>query len=134
MPVKDVPTNMPHLLCKYKGPGTKGRKLGPIETNYLKIIMDKMVSKAYHYDVKIDPERPRKYLHKIFQKFCEINFPNIGIAFDGEHNAYSPIILDLTNVRQEFEFINPETGGARNCTVKIEPTDTTEIDLIPLRE
>lgn len=123
---------MEHLLCPYKGPGTLGRKV-ILETNYLKIILKKLLENAYHYDVKFEPDRPRKFLTKVFQIFCRNNFPKIGIAFDGAQNAYAPQILNLKNIIREVDFTHPDTGGVRRYLVSITETDDMEIPLKSLQ-
>lgn len=130
----EVTTDMPHLLCPYKGAGTRGLKFKSlIETNYLKLNIDKMKSLAYHYDVTIEPDKPKKNMTKIFQQFCDQNFRGTGIAFDGARNAYSPVVLNLDNVEREVDFTHPETGGVRKYLVSIKETDTMQISLNPLR-
>lgn len=129
-------TNMPHLLCPYKGAGTLGTKFrSPLETNYLKLIINKMKDCAYHYDVTITPDKPKKHMPKIFQQFCTNNFPSIGIAFDGSRNAYSPTVLSLnvSEIRKEVEFRHPDTGGVRTYTVNIKETEDMKIPLGSLR-
>lgn len=79
-----------NLYVKYKGVGTSGSKLGLIQTNYLKLITNNMANYVYHYDVTIEPDRPKKLLQKVFMKFNEINFSHTLLPFDGKKNAYSP--------------------------------------------
>ncbi|XP_037046508.1 protein argonaute-2-like [Bradysia coprophila] len=129
-----VTTEMPHLLCPYKGSGTRGTKFKSLlETNYLKLNIDKMKDSAYHYDVTIEPDKPKKNMPKIFQQFCTNNFPGTGIAFDGARNAYSPIVLSLEKIEREVDFIHPETGGVRKYLVNIKETENMEVALNPLR-
>lgn len=133
-PSASVPTNMPHMICEYKGIGTRGTKFrSPLETNYLKLIINKMKDVAYHYDVQIEPDKPKKHMTKVFQIFCQNNFKNIGIAFDGAHSAYAPQKLNLDKIVREVEFINPQTGGARTYLVAIKPTDALEVNLGSLK-
>lgn len=129
-----VPTAMPHMICEYKGTGTRGIKFkSPLETNYLKLIINKMKDIAYHYDVQIEPDKPKKHMTKVFQIFCQNNFRNIGIAFDGAHSAYAPQKLNLNKVVREVEFLNPQTGGTRKYLVAIKPTDQLEVNLGSLK-
>lgn len=126
-------SSAPHLLCEYKGKGSKGIKLGDIETNYLKLIIDRLNKVAYHYDVQIEPEAPKKYLPGVFQQFVRDNFPRESIAYDGSKNAYAPLVLNLSRYNPDVEFIHPETGNKRPYKVKIKATDHPEIDLSSLR-
>lgn len=132
---KPVTTKMGQLLCPFKGIGTAGRKV-EIEVNYLKILMDNMPNKAYHYDVQIDPDKPKKNMIHVFQQFCikNKNFGGVFVAYDGVHSAYSPRRLDLNAITQnEVDFLNSETGGIRKYTVKIKETDDAEIPLDALK-
>lgn len=131
--IKQVKSKAPHLLCAYKGKGSTGIKLGDIETNYLKLIIDKLNKVAYHYDVQIEPEAPKKYLPKVFQQFADENFHGIPIAYDGSRNAYAPFVLNISEYNPDVAFIHPETGNTRPYRVKIQETDHPEIDLSSLR-
>lgn len=125
--------NAPALFCKPKGPGKRGTKFKSLlETNYLKLFIDKMVKTVFHYDVKIVPDRPRKYLPKIFEQFCRNNF-NVGIAFDGSRNAYAPIELSLANVQQEVNFVHPDTNKLSVYTIDIQPTADMRIPMDALK-
>lgn len=125
---------MPHLLCPHKGFGIRGRKFeSKLETNYLKIIIDNLKKYAYHYDVQIEPDKPKKHMSKIFQQFCVNNFPGIGIAFDGSRNAYAPMRLALTNVKREVDFIHPDAGNVSKYLVTIKETKDMEIPLHSLQ-
>lgn len=123
----------PHLICKYKGKGSTGIKLGEIETNYLKLIIDNLNKVAYHYDVQIEPEAPKKYLPGVFQQFVKDNFPGKSIAYDGSRNAYTPSVLNISQYNPDVAFIHPETGNTRPYKVKIQETDHPEIDLNSLK-
>lgn len=48
------------MFVEYKGAGKRGRSLGPIETNYLKLCIDKMVENVYQYNVEITPQKLKK--------------------------------------------------------------------------
>lgn len=127
-------TTMPHLLCPYKGPGSRGMRFKSLlETNYLKLKIDNMKKAAYHYDVQIEPDKPKKHMSKIFQQFCENNFPSVGIAFDGARNAYAPLVLKLDNIERQVNFTHPETGGIRTYLVSIKETDDMVIPLDSLK-
>lgn len=134
LPNEHPSTTMPHLLCKYKGTGNRGTQFkSSLETNYLKLMIDEMNDFAYHYDVTIEPDRPKKHLVKVFHQFCLNNFPNIGIAFDGSRNAYAPTMLQLENVKREVNFTDPETGGVRVYLVNVKETADMEISMKSLK-
>lgn len=117
------------LKVAYKGAGTKGRSLGPLETNYLKLIIDKMTEYAYHYDVKIEPDRPKKLLMMVFLQFVEINFPNASIAFDDANSAYASEKLMIGDIQRKIQIIHPETGAARTFIVSIQEANNSQIPI-----
>lgn len=117
------------LTIATKNKGTKGRKLPPIETNYLKINMTKL-DKAFHYDVRIEPERPKKLLPRAFLRFVEVNFPREAIAYDGMNSAYSSRVLPIKpDIQREVTIIHPETGAERRYIVNIKPANDSEINI-----
>ena len=117
------------LDVKYKGAGTKGRKLGEIETNYLRLVMKNLVDNAYHYDVKIEPDKPKKLLTTVFLKFVELNFPKASIAFDGVNNAYASQPLKIDNLEREVTILHPETGRERKYMCAIQAANDSEIPI-----
>lgn len=125
-------TSAPHLICDYKGPGKSGRKVGKIETNYLKLDISKLIKTAYHYDVTIDPDTPKKNLPAVFTQYCAENFPKIHIAFDGRKNAYAPTKLKLTSLQEEVTFLDA-IGNNRTYRIKIQETNDEVISLESLR-
>lgn len=117
------------LMVKYKGPGKKGRSLGEIETNYLKLAMENLVDSAFHYDVKFEPDRPKKLLTAVFLQFAKNNFPNASLAFDGTNNAYASAVLDIINVPREVIILHPETKRERKFIVSIQAAHDYEIPI-----
>lgn len=117
------------LKVDYKGAGTRGRKLGQIETNYLQLFFNKMVENAYHYDIQIEPDRPKKLLPMVFLRFVEINLPNVSIAFDGKKNAYAAAPIKIKEFQREIEIIHPETGAARKFMVSIQEANDSRIPI-----
>jgi len=51
--------------------------------------MTKMPKKAYHYDVKILPERPKKFYRHAFEQFRVDQLGGAIAAFDGRASCYS---------------------------------------------
>lgn len=126
-----IPTAAPHLICEYKGPGGKGKKVDGLEANYLKLDISKLVQVAYHYDVTIAPEVPKKKLPLAFTAFCRKNFGNTQIAFDGRKNAYAPCRLDLEKreIVNAVEIVDAETGNTRKYTVHIQEANDSAISM-----
>ncbi|XP_030374634.1 protein argonaute-2 [Scaptodrosophila lebanonensis] len=111
--------------------GTIGRP-GQVEANYLNIDMAKMPSTAYHYDVKITPERPKKFYRAAFEKFRVQYLGGLVAAFDGRSSCYSVDKLSVLNVGKEVEVMDPNGRGI-HYTIEIKETDNFEIDLSSLR-
>ena len=44
---------------------------------------------AYHYDVTITPDRPKKFLRNAFEQCRREKFPDIQSAFDGNKSCYT---------------------------------------------
>lgn len=117
-------------MCAPKGPGTLGMRMKPIETNYLKLNLKSMLKTAYHYDVKFEPEGPKKAYPKVFELFIKENFPNVSVAFDGRCNAYSAKKLDLKLVRaHKVAYFNKYTNHTREYTVQLMEAKNSEISL-----
>ncbi|XP_078039817.1 argonaute 2 [Augochlora pura] len=68
--------------------GSQGRKI-TVETNMLRLILDKFQTCVVHYDVVIDPDKPKFLLREVFEQYRIKHFPNRYPAFDGKKNAYS---------------------------------------------
>lgn len=127
-------TTTPALICKYKGVGTKGKKdrrgivlKYNIETNFLPLGIKMLTKVAYHYDVTITPDTPKRNLKKVFAQFCEQN--SVRLSFDGMKNAYAPNHLKLVNINDSVHFVDPETGNTREYTVAVQEAENSAIPL-----
>lgn len=84
----EQPLPVKETSCNGIRRGTLGQP-GVVEVNYVKLNLDKMPKEAYHYDVTITPERPKKFLRPAFEQ-CRIEmFPNALLSFDGMKSCYS---------------------------------------------
>ncbi|KAF5277709.1 hypothetical protein FQR65_LT03689 [Abscondita terminalis] len=72
---------------KLNSGGTKGRKI-LIETNHL-ALQFKNLGVAIHYDVAIDPDKPKKLMRTVMEQFRRQYYPNRYPAYDGTKNLYS---------------------------------------------
>ncbi|XP_055305199.1 protein argonaute-2-like [Sitodiplosis mosellana] len=117
------------LQIEYKGHGTRGQKLGKIETNYVRLSINRIVENIYHYDVSFEPERPKKFLAKAFKEFVKINYPgqNVFVAFDGAKNAYASQQLEITDLQQNVTIIHPDTSRELNFRVTIQEAKNSQI-------
>lgn len=118
-------------ISDFKG-GTKGRKIW-IETNHISIDFGKL-TKAYHYDVQITPDTPKRWLRDVFEQFRRKNFPQNNPAFDGKRNMYSPyeLIKNGQILSDEINFQIPHESKTK--TYKVSVQFATEVDLSPLKD
>ncbi|KAF5303929.1 hypothetical protein FQA39_LY01714 [Lamprigera yunnana] len=75
---------------KLQSGGTKGRKI-IIETNHLALMLK--ATKAVHYDVSLDPNKPKKFLKIAMEQFRRKYYPERYPAFDNVKNLYSSSLL-----------------------------------------
>ncbi|KAH8303615.1 hypothetical protein KR018_007140, partial [Drosophila ironensis] len=107
-------------------------KPGQVAVNYLNINMDKMPSVAYHYDVKITPERPKKFYRQAFEQFRMNQLGGALIAYDGKASCYTVDRLK-TDVQNTEVTVTDMHGRTINYNVEIKETGDAEIDLNTLR-
>lgn len=108
-----------------KAPGTLGRKLGFIETNFLQLDISKLVDNVYKYDVEIEIEKgpKNKFNLAAFIEFCRIHMPNQrGISYDWRKIVLTARPLNIKGeLAGEVQITHPHTGKALNYTVTIKP-------------
>ncbi|XP_054013993.1 protein argonaute-2 isoform X2 [Hylaeus anthracinus] len=78
-------------IPKRSGPGggVDGRRI-TVETNMFKIVFNSNFKEnVVHYDVLIEPDRPKFLMRRVFEAYRSKHFPNRYPAFDGKRNAYS---------------------------------------------
>ncbi|GAB0095688.1 Protein argonaute-2 [Sergentomyia squamirostris] len=105
-------------ICPYKGSGTRG-KLNKIETNYVDLRLNKLVDVSYHYNVAIDPDRPKKLMKDVFEAFRLKNFANYTMAYDRRENAYSIQKLPVEPEGFTDEIQIPDDANSRKKTFKV---------------
>lgn len=109
-----------------KAPGTLGKPLGNIETNFLQLDLSKLVESVYKYDVEITIERgPRtKFNLAAFIEFCRIYLPNErGISYDWRQIALTarPLNIKGEELSGEVRITHPNTGKSLDYRVTIRP-------------
>lgn len=95
-PVSTVPASIAKKLLlempKRSKPdqcGTAGRRIS-VYTNMMSIDLgSKFKTNAVHYDVEIDPDRPKFLMRQVFEALRKKHFPQRYPAFDGRKNLYS---------------------------------------------
>ncbi|CAH1183419.1 unnamed protein product [Phaedon cochleariae] len=110
-------------------PGTEGRRI-KIETNHLGLSLGN-IEIAYHYDVNLVPDTPKKYLRQVMELFRQQKFPKRYPAFDGRKNLYSssPLPIDGT---MSATIVYRELDG-RDKEYKVEVKFANEVDMRGLR-
>ncbi|KAH8258621.1 hypothetical protein KR038_002221, partial [Drosophila bunnanda] len=111
--------------------GTIGNP-GQVAVNYLDINMDKMPEKAFHYDVKILPERPKKFWRLAFEQFRVNQLGGAIAAYDGRASCYSVDELNTKSSNGEVTVFDRH-GRSLQYTVEIKETCDLKVDLNSLR-
>lgn len=142
-PPESTPNPTPTIISVTKSPSDislyEGRKVGTngqrvkVESNYLTLNLSKMVDKAYHYDIVFDPDKPKKCLKNVFNKF-RLNFPNNFLAFDGWKSFYTSSRLDYSgsSYKTEVEYILDENREPKKFQITIK--EVAELDLKVLKK
>ncbi|KAJ8955580.1 hypothetical protein NQ318_001410, partial [Aromia moschata] len=111
-------------------PGVKGRKI-IVETNHIPLNLGKLRS-AVHYDVKLVPDVPKKYLRTVVEQFRLKHFPKRYPAFDGRKNLYSPSPLPFNDAISDTIIIQENDGREKKFEVEIKFANN--VDLTPLHD
>nr|AHI44610.1 argonaute2 [Bactrocera dorsalis] len=112
-------------------PGTLGIK-GEAEANYLTMDLSKMPNKAYHYDVTITPDRPKKFFRNAFTQFMNTYLPGHFAGFDGVKSCYLLEMLPKPVYEGDVSIADSASRQIQ-FKVSIKPTDNIEVDLGSLR-
>ncbi|XP_033239971.1 protein argonaute-2 isoform X1 [Drosophila pseudoobscura] len=130
-PQKQGGAALPPLPAGTMKRGTLG-KPGQVSVNYLDVNLDKMPAVAYHYDVKITPERPKKFYRQAFEQYRVEHLGGAIAAFDGRASAYSAVKLKCSSQGQEVKILDRH-GRTLTYTLEIKETEDSEVDLNSLR-
>lgn len=87
-----------------------------------------MPSVAYHYDVKIMPERPKKFYRQAFEQFRVDQLGGAVLAYDGKASCYSVDKLPLNSQNPEVT-VTDRNGRTLRYTIEIKETGDSTIDL-----
>ncbi|XP_033237942.1 protein argonaute-2-like isoform X3 [Drosophila pseudoobscura] len=91
-----------------------------------------MPAVAYHYDVKITPERPKKFYRQAFEQYRVEHLGGAIAAFDGRASCYSVVKLKCSSQGQEVK-VTDRHGRTLNYTLELKETEDLEVDLNSLR-
>ncbi|KAH8404488.1 hypothetical protein KR222_006618, partial [Zaprionus bogoriensis] len=109
--------------------GTLGRP-DTVSVNYLDVDMSKMPSVAYHYDVALVPDRPKKFYRSAFEAFRVQYLGNEIAAYDGRKSCYS--VKKLPNVTGEVKVVD-KYGRSVSYKITVKETENSQVDLSSLR-
>ena len=116
------------ILQRANAFGKRGNKIN-LEVNYLEVQVGKIIEKAYHYDVAIEPETPKRLLGEAVAVFNKNHFPNVAFAYDGRKNIYTgKPIKDMT-----AEVTVYDEDWRREKKFKVTVKFAAEIDLASLK-
>lgn len=109
-------------------PGKNGRII-KVESNHLSLNLGKLRT-AYHYDVDIVPDTPKKFMRPVVEEMRKKFFPKMNPAFDGRKNLYSVSPLP-ENLSSEIKIVD-EDNREKNfkATIKF----ANEVDMTPLHD
>lgn len=121
-------TDLRPVLVRSGAHGTRGKKV-TVEANFFRLLLDKLKGVAYHYDVAIEPDRPKKFYRGVFAQFCRENYPGASLAYDGQKSAYTT--RKLTDKKAKVMYQPDDGGKAREYTVQVK--EAAQLDLSVLK-
>ncbi|CAH0387529.1 unnamed protein product [Bemisia tabaci] len=74
-----------------------------LDVNLLPLNLNKLCEWIFHYDIATDPERPKRLLREVVDKFIKKHFPTFRPAFDGKKNLYTSKPLPFPGNRNVLE-------------------------------
>ncbi|XP_053658864.1 protein argonaute-2-like [Anopheles marshallii] len=121
-------TDLRPVLVRRGAQGTRGKKV-TVEANFFRLLLDKLKGVAYHYDVAIEPDRPKKFLRAVFAQFCRENYPGVLMAYDGQKSAYTT--RKITEKKAKLMYQPDDGGRAKEYTVQVK--EAAQLDLAVLK-
>ncbi|KFB40608.1 AGAP011537-PA-like protein [Anopheles sinensis] len=117
-------TDLRAVLCRSGAHGTRGKAV-TVEANFFRLLIDKIIGTAYHYDVAIEPDTPKKFLRDVFAQFCAANYPNQRFAYDGQKIAYAA--KKLPDAKGKLTFQPKDGGKSKEFTVQVKMATTVDL-------
>ncbi|XP_055589001.1 protein argonaute-2 [Uranotaenia lowii] len=121
-------SNLLPVLQRDNTSGTLGTPIR-MEVNYVRLMIEKLIGKAYHYDINIQPMASRIWQRAAFDAFATQVLPNFAFAFDGNKNAYSANRVPADHYKQDVRVSN----GGRERTFTVELKEAAVVDLGSLK-
>lgn len=105
-----------------------------IEANYLKVSFDGLPDNVIHYDIVIEPDRPKKFFRPAFANFIHAHFPTHqnGVAYDGMSSFYAMarLIDENTEVEHKVTVVPAEGGRPKEFKIKIKEATTVNMQVV----
>lgn len=120
-------TGMRQVLIRAGAHGSRGKPI-KMEVNYIPLLLDKMVSTAYHYDVDIQPMASRKWQRAAFKQFEVEALAGQPIAFDGNKNAYTAKKMKLDHYKKEV--VVREDNRDRKFTITMKEAAVVDLQCL----
>lgn len=125
-------TQEPSLLLAQRALKEFSNKSGKtikVSVNYFAMVLEKL-ERACHYDVAIEPDKPKKEMRRVVEEFRLRHFPNRYPAFDGVKNLYSSKNLPFEDQLQDDIVIQVD---GRDKKYKVAVKLVAYVDLSSLR-
>lgn len=102
-----------------------------ISTNYLSLNLKNLPDIVYHYDIKFDPDRPKKFLYPAFRVLIALHLPKLvnKVAFDGQNSFYSMEKIPTTQF-PPISVPSPDAGRSKDFKVAIQLAATVDMKII----
>lgn len=107
--------------------GAHGKMGSPVtvEANFFRLLLDKLTGTAYHYDITIEPDRPKKFYRPVFAQYCRETFPNVAFAYDGQKSAYAA--HEVANTKATITYHPTDGGKPKDFTVTLKIAATVDL-------
>ncbi|KAF6204633.1 hypothetical protein GE061_018793 [Apolygus lucorum] len=92
-----------------------------VETNHLPLSIADSKRTVYHYDVKVEPEKPFRFYRPALRAVREVLYPNNWPSFDGKKNLYSANKLPFRGdtATETVSVFDEERAAPKEVTVTI---------------
>lgn len=126
---KEIVRTLSKFSLQARRPGKEGTKLSTVQVNYFPLNTETL-DIAFHYNVAIEPNHPRRALVGVMEAFRMKRYNNKNPAYDGSTNLYSPVPLFQSSETSDTIEINLD-GEKRQYKVAVKLV--SELDLTCLQ-
>lgn len=94
--------------------------------------LDAMPDTAYHYDVTITPDRPKKFMRVAFEECCTKHLNGHIMIYDGAKSCYTTKRLPKKSCVFEVS-VNDSGNRTKEFKIEIKETETAVVELKSLK-